>query len=351
MTKKHSYEFVKGIIESEEGYKLLSEIYKNAHSKLKIQCKNGHYFEMSFNSFQNGQRCRLCANKIRAEKLKHSFDFVKNFIEKEEGYKLLSETYKNARSKLEMKCKEGHLFEMTFGHFKSERRCRLCVTKIRAEKQRHSFDFVKNFIEKEEGYKLLSETYKNARSKLEMKCSKGHEFPMSFNSFKNAKQRCPYCNEHRNEKKCREIFERLTGYKFPKIRPKWMRNPKTNYPLELDGYCKELKITFEYDGIQHFEKVEFFNKNTTLEEIQFRDRLKDKLCIENGVKLLRIKYDVKDKEDLIRNFLEENNIEIEIKKELKNNSVIIFKEKEEKFENDKLFFTWVNYYKKYKIIV
>ena len=44
MPKKLTYEYVKNYIESFEGYKLLSEEYKNAHIKLQLKCPEGHIF-------------------------------------------------------------------------------------------------------------------------------------------------------------------------------------------------------------------------------------------------------------------------------------------------------------------
>ena len=55
-----------------------------------------------------------------------------------------------------------------------------------------SYEFVKEKIEKE-GYKLLSKEYINSRSKLKLRCNKGHEYEAKYNSFSNGK-RCPYCN-------------------------------------------------------------------------------------------------------------------------------------------------------------
>ena len=54
------------------------------------------------------------------------------------------------------------------------------------------------------------------------------------------------------EERCRAIFERLLNEKFKKARPSWLINHKWSFCLELDGYCKQLKLVCEYDGIQHY---------------------------------------------------------------------------------------------------
>ena len=40
---------------------------------------------------------------------------------------------------------------------------------------------------------------------------------------------------------------------FKNVRPWWPLNHETGFCLDLDEHCKELKIAFEYNGIQHHE--------------------------------------------------------------------------------------------------
>ena len=65
--------------------------------------------------------------------------------------------------------------------------------------------------------------------------------------------------------------------------------------LELDGYNEELKIAFEYQGLQHYEEC-FINKYSAKELA--RQKLSDKFkvikCEELGIKLHVIPYTVKD---------------------------------------------------------
>lgn len=82
-----------------------------------------------------------------------------------------------------------------------------------------------------------------------------------------------------------EIFY---NYRHPNI-----INPKTNYPLELDCYIESLKIAFEFQGIQHNEKIErFFHKkdkgNRSFKASIFRDKFKKQKCKELGIKLIEV---------------------------------------------------------------
>ena len=103
-----------------------------------------------------------------------------------------------------------------------------------------------------------------------------------------------------HEEKCREIFERLFGANFPSTRKiKWLRNPETNRPLELDGYNPHIKtpkgkgLAFEYDGAQHAAPSAHFHGSDSVSEFssQFRrDQHKTRLCKEHGVMLIRIHH-------------------------------------------------------------
>lgn len=96
------------------------------------------------------------------------------------------------------------------------------------------------------------------------------------------------------EEYCRQLFEKHTGRKFPSVRPDWLKQKRTGQNLELDGYCSELKLAFEYDGEQHYKYPNVFHKTKQeFNDQQDRDALKEALCAREGVSLLRIREDVK----------------------------------------------------------
>jgi hypothetical protein len=67
--------------------------------------------------------------------------------------------------------------------------------------------------------------------------------------------------------------------------------------MEFDGYCESLKIAFEYHGIQHYERLEHFQRtNKEFLRRQMNDEMKRTLCMENGVALIEIPYHVEKNE-------------------------------------------------------
>lgn len=94
----------------------------------------------------------------------------------------------------------------------------------------------------------------------------------------------------------------LPEYEFEyNARPDFLKNVNTNHNLELDFYCKELKLAIECNGRQHYEYVEFFHKDregfTAMKE---RDEMKIDLCKKNSVHLIIIKFDCNNKYETLK---------------------------------------------------
>jgi len=62
-------------------------------------------------------------------------------------------------------------------------------------------------------------------------------------------------------------------------------------PQRIDVGIPEMKLGFEYNGLQHYEPVEFFGGEKAFRKQKLRDQKKKKLCVENGIKLIEIRFD------------------------------------------------------------
>ena len=115
--------------------------------------------------------------------------------------------------------------------------------------------------------------------------------------------------ESRGESICREVFERIYRRPFPSTRPDFLKNPESGCNLELDGYCEELQIAFEYNGIQHYTYPNWIHKTEKDFEKQVRrDQYKIHSCEISGVYLISIPYTIPHNliEDYIIYYLPEN---------------------------------------------
>lgn len=65
-------------------------------------------------------------------------------------------------------------------------------------------------------------------------------------------------------------------------------NPKTNYRLRFDFYLPDYNCCIEYDGEQHYKEVSICGDS--LEDRQYRDRLKDEYCLKKHIHLIRIPF-------------------------------------------------------------
>lgn len=101
--------------------------------------------------------------------------------------------------------------------------------------------------------------------------------------------------DSKGEVECRRVMELIYGLPFNKARPDFLRNPVTgnNYNLELDCYNPKLKIAVEYNGVQHYKYTPFFHKNKeAFLNQKYRDDMKERICKENGVRLIQVPYSV-----------------------------------------------------------
>lgn len=132
-----TYEEVKDYIES-KGLILISDVYINATTKLKISCKYGHIFERNFHTFHKENRisCPCC----KGGKLSINIDTIRHFLNKID-YELMSDEYTNAITKLKIKCNNGHVFHKSWNKLSQGQRCPFCNM---SKGEIVIYDFLKN---------------------------------------------------------------------------------------------------------------------------------------------------------------------------------------------------------------
>ncbi len=135
------------------------------------------------------------------------------------------------------------------------------------------------------------EQYKGAHNKIKMRHETcGHVWKTTPHKFVSTGRRCPKCNESKGETAIRRFLESnnisfISQYRINECR--------LNRVLPFDfGVLKngELSVLIEYDGEQHFKPIESFGGEKAYNELQIRDKVKDKFCMDNDIKLLRIPY-------------------------------------------------------------
>lgn len=98
--------------------------------------------------------------------------------------------------------------------------------------------------------------------------------------------------ESKGEKLCRETLQKIYSKEFVRIRPDFLKNPKTGRNLELDCYNAELKIAVEYNGAK---------SHYTDDRQMENDKYKKNKCKELGIAFISVPFTVPEKQ--IENYL------------------------------------------------
>ena len=232
-------------------------------------------------------------------KMKLTYEYVKNKIE-ESGYKLLSKEYKNSySSKLSVECTKGHQYKIRFSNFKQGHRCPICYGNYKL-----SYIYVESQLMKE-GYKILSDNYENARSKLKIQCIKGHQYEVTYHNFQKG-HRCPVCccskSFSQPEKDCLNVVKKfIPNENVIENDRTLIINPVTGWNLELDIWIPSLNKAIEFNG-------EYWHNNSYS---KYKDNQKVKQCKDKGIELMVIEFkdwigNKKDKIYDIKKFLLED---------------------------------------------
>lgn len=278
--RKKTIEDMRALAKSKGG-KCLSEEYENVFTSLKWQCSEGHIWESAANNIIQGAWCHICG-RIKAGLSKRlGLDIFKK-ADRAKGGICLSTEYVGLHSKLQFKCKNGHVFSAEPASILHQGSwCRTCYgTEKKTIEEMHK-------IAADRNGKCLSKNYVNAYDLLKWQCSNNHIFKKRYSDIYIG-QWCPECSRGLGERICKAYFEYYFFAEFKKAYPKWLvSSSKTQ--LELDGYNEALGIAFEHQGEQHYTTATMFiTTEKELEKRKIYDALKRKLCRENKVLLFEI---------------------------------------------------------------
>ncbi|MDQ3048901.1 MAG: hypothetical protein M3R27_15230 [Bacteroidota bacterium] len=174
---------------SRSGGKCLSNEYVNLSTPLKWRCEKGHTWDADFQIIRQGGWCPACmkSQKDKEEKLE-----TLRKVSEERGGKCLAKEYINNNTKVQFKCREGHLWLMRDKEIKNGQWCPKCGIKRRVEKRKTPIEVYKKYAESKGGI-FLSSHYSNGHEKLLWQCGKGHQWSASGITVINSQTWCPYC--------------------------------------------------------------------------------------------------------------------------------------------------------------
>ena len=265
-------------------------VYSTANEKVSIICPKHGKFDQKACNHQFGQGCYECSLIDKRNMFSsNTNEFVKK-ANKIHGnkfdYSLVE--YINSNIKINIICPIHGVFEQTpNGHLKSG--CPKCGKISMANKQRLTTEIfiTKANLVHQNKYDYSLVDYIDGNTKVTIICPKHGEFSqVSSNHLYGIG--CTYCRESKGERDIGQFLEQnnirfIRQYKFDDCRNILL--------LSFDFYLPELNICIEYDGRQHYEAIPLFGGIETLNKQIINDNIKTQYCLDNGIKLIRIKYD------------------------------------------------------------
>lgn len=255
------------------------------HEKDENGVEHGEFWQAP-NDHLRGQGCPKCrGKKVWNSRGRFTVEKVKNDLRKIHGdeydYSLFTE-YKNNRTKIPVICKKHGVFYVTPNNHLRGRGCPLCKGFKISEKQRLPLEEVIKRIKDVHGdkYQISDDfEYKNNQDKIKLICIVHGEFYQNpFNLWRGVG--CPKCNKSKLENEVSLILDRNgVEYEEQKKFP-WLKN------FELDFYLPKHNIAIECQGIQHFKSIQLFGGEKQLKQQIIWDEEKNRLCKENGIKII-----------------------------------------------------------------
>ena len=267
--------------------------YVDYHTPVLINCFKHGLFLQSPAEHLNGRGCKKCGYETVSKSLKSN---AENFIEKAKNihgdkydYSLVN--YKNSKTKVKIICKKcRNVFEQTPNEHIQGRGCPNC-SKYKKTNTAFFIEKAKNIHENKYDYSLVD--YKNSQTKVKIICKKcGNIFEQKPNDHIQG-HGCPNCR-FMNPKNEAIIFDwlKLNNYSFE--RNKKFKDLKDKKLLSYDFYIPSKKLLIEYNGEQHYKKINCFGGRKKLLIQKHHDWLKRKYAQKNGYSLLIIPYWEKD---------------------------------------------------------
>ena len=294
-----------------------SEIeYIDQVTKIKVKCNHcNNYFWIAPRGLLNGNGCPYCANLARSIKLKHNTTIFIESAKKVHGnkYDYSKSNYIDAETEVCIICeKHGEFWQKPHTHLKGSG-CPLCAKESFLDKTKTPINEAKEIIKNKFGdrYVLIDNTYISFTSEaLFIDTEDGNlQFKISPIHLLSRKRLHP---DRKFECECLvkdwlndKLIKFIHGYKVEGI----IRNV---YPVKIDFYIPDKNIWIEYNGLQHYEFVEYFHSNIEGFKTQLiRDEKVRNYCKINNIFLIEVPYIYNTKETIYK-FLDDviiNNID------------------------------------------
>lgn len=319
--KSNTEEFIKKAIKIHgDKYNYNKTKYVDVYIKVIIICHKHGEFKQTPHAHLTKRGCKKCKDENTGNRCRsNAEEFIKKAMKAHNNkYNYDKIKYKNNKTPVTITCYiHGDFFQTPSIHLAGSG-CGECAGNIKSNTK----EFIKKAREIHgDRYDYSNVEYKGNKKKIKIICKiHGEFFQIAGNHLRGCD--CPKCKCRIGEMLCIGIFEILFSCKFPKCRPKWLKNPSTGYLLEFDGYNKERLIAVEYQGEQHYKEISKFKGE--FKKQKERDKIKIDLCKKHNVLLIAIRQFRYNKAKYIKKRIKETleNININFDLEFINDNFI-----------------------------
>lgn len=287
-------------------YSLIKE-YNNNKEKLPIVCHEHGIFYQSYADHSKHHGCPMCANQATSERCRITVDEFKKRANKihnnKYDYSLITKDNYTPHKKLPIICPTHGLFYQFARDHLSGRGCYLCGKESMAAKQRYTKEELVALFNKVHNnkydYSLFDGSiYKCRKDKIKVICPHHGDFEVSVDNHLYRQSGCPMCKRSLGEERISAFLDKNDmKYKEQHCFPNEDLFCK-NLRLQVDFFLPEMNTVIEYNGIQHYKEIGFFNLRS-LQEQQARDMALRQYCKNHKIRLIEIPYKEYDNIDKI----------------------------------------------------
>jgi len=288
MKKKYTHKYIKGEIEK---FGCLLE-GKQANSVLipvDIRCSCGNIWRTNFSCFIRSKHhcCKKCSSQKGANTRIISFEYVKRFFEIR-GYHILDNKNFRHDSKMNVVDKKGFKYFVSYTNLKTiNKKGRIGLAKF-GRNNPHSIHNARIWIVLNNvPLQIEGNAFSVTEKIIETRCNIcDYVWMDTWDSIYHGHY-CPKCKKSKGESQVMSFLDsNKIEYKYEYFL-KYCQNKRCLY---FDFYLENKKIAIEYNGKQHYEVVDFFNKNNGFNKQQLHDQIKRNYCKKNNIKLIEIPY-------------------------------------------------------------
>lgn len=277
-------DFIKNAIEKHGNkYDYSKVVYNGVDTNVCIICKeHGEFYQTPYRHLRNSIGCPKCSNNVKLS----TEEFIKRAKERHGNtYDYSKVVYIDSTKRVRIICPiHGEFLAIPANHLQGCG-CPKCVGKNKTTE-----DFITEAKAIHGNYYDYSKTkYNGALSKTIITCRLHGDFTITPHSHL-AGCGCQKCSTSLLEKSCIAYFDKNNiPYEYQKTFD-WLRNDSFgkngNFNMKLDFYFEKYKTAIECQGIQHFEKNQYFDRHGTLQKRKKYDIQKFELCKDNGIRII-----------------------------------------------------------------